>query len=221
VASLLYGSGLRLLECLGLRVKDVDFGRREIVVREGKGRKDRSVPLPDVCAGALRAQLARARHLHQRDRSEGFGRVALPAALARKYPHAAVEWGWQWIFPASRRLRDAEAGTERRHHLHETAVQRAVKRAVRDAGIHKRASCHTLRHSFATHLLERGVDVRTVQKLLGHRSLNTTMIYVHVLDRGALGVRSPLDPLGPIEADSPAGPGEEVPERDGPPRGGR
>ena len=197
VATLLYGSGLRLLECLRLRVKDVDFERCEIVVRQGKGGKDRGVPLPQACVGPLRAQLERARAVHRRDVAAGLGRVRLPGGLERKYASAAQEWGWQWGFPALRRHRDPRDGVERRHHLHETAVQRAVKQAVRAAGIVKPASCHTLRHSFATHLLERGVDVRTVQELLGHRSLNTTMIYVHVLNRGGRGVRSPLDPLDP------------------------
>lgn len=195
VASLLYGSGLRLLETLRLRAKDVDFERREIVVRQGKGRKDRVVPLPDACVPALREQLSRARTLHRRDLRAGCGSVRLPGRLGRKSPAASREWGWQWVFPALRRHRDPADGLERRHHLHETAVQRAVKEAVRAIGIAKPASCHTLRHSFATHLLERGVDVRTVQELLGHSSLNTTMIYVHVLNRGGLGVRSPLDPI--------------------------
>jgi integron integrase len=195
VASLLYGSGLCLLEALRLRVKDIDFERHEIVVRHGKGRKDRGMPLPERCVDPLREQLARARRIHERDLAAGSGRVRLPGGLERKYPSAAREWGWQWVFPAARRHRDRRDGLERRHHLHETAVQRVVKQAARAAAIAKPASCHTLRHSFATHLLERGVDVRTVQELLGHRSLNMTMIYVHVLDRGALGVRSPLDPL--------------------------
>jgi len=196
VAGLLYGAGLRLLEALTLRVKDVDFAARELRLREAKGRRDRVVPLPDACAGPLRAQLGLARALHARDLSAGFGAVALPAALARKYPAAAREWGWQWVFPASRRYRDERAGTERRHHVHETVVQRAVKRALREAGIAKPASCHTLRHSFATHLLAAGYDIRTLQELLGHRSVKTTMVYTHVLNRGGLGVRSPLDALG-------------------------
>jgi len=163
VAALLYGAGLRLLEGLRLRVKDLDLERGEIVVRDGKGRKDRVTMLPRSVAADLRAQLARARALHARDLEAGFGAVALPDALARKYPGAARDWGWQWVFPASRRFREAESGAERRHHLHETVVQRAVKRAVRASGIAKPASCHTLRHSFATHLLASGYDIRTVQ----------------------------------------------------------
>jgi len=194
VAALLYGAGLRLLEALRLRAKDLDLARGEIVVRDGKGRKDRVTMLPRSLAAELGAQLARARALHARDLASGAGDVALPDALARKYPGAAREWGWQWLFPASRRYRDPESGGERRHHLHETVVQRAVKRAVRAAGIAKPASCHTLRHSFATHLLEAGYDIRTVQELLGHSSVATTMVYTHVLNRGARGVRSPLDP---------------------------
>jgi integron integrase len=195
VASLLYGSGLRLLETLTLRVKDLDFATRELRLRRAKGQRDRVVPLPDACAAPLRAQLGLARALHERDLAAGFGAVAVPDALARKYPGAAREWGWQWVFPASRRYRDERLGGERRHHLHETVVQRAVKRAVRAAGIDKPASCHTLRHSFATHLLAAGYDIRTVQELLGHRSVQTTMVYTHVLNRGGLGVRSPLDAL--------------------------
>ena len=209
VASLLYGSGLRLLEALRLRVKDVDFERHEVVVRQGKGRKDRVAPLPEACVAPLREHLARTRKLHDRDLAAGLGRVRLPGGLERKYRSASREWGWQWVFPATRRHRDPHDRVERRHHLHETAVQRSVKQAVRAAGIAKPASCHTLRHSFATHLLERGVDVRTVQELLGHRNLNTTMIYVHVLNRGALGVRSPLDPLD-SDARTPEGRGAET-----------
>jgi integron integrase len=196
VASLLYGAGLRLLEALTLRVKDVDFAGRELRLRRAKGRRDRVVPLPNACAEPLREQLGLARALHARDLAAGFGAVALPDALARKYPAAAREWGWQWVFPASRRYRDRAGGTERRHHLHESVVQRAVKQAVRAAGIAKPASCHTLRHSFATHLLAAGYDIRTLQELLGHRSVQTTMVYTHVLNRGGLGVRSPLDAPG-------------------------
>jgi integron integrase len=193
VAALLYGSGLRLLEALTLRVKDVDLERRELRIRRAKGERDRVAPLPERTLAPLREQLASARALHARDLALGFGAVSLPGALARKLPAAPREWPWQWVFPASRRYVDAAAGTERRHHLHETAMQRAMKRAVARAGVAKRASCHALRHSFATHLLESGTDIRTLQELLGHRSVQTTMIYTHVLNRGASGVRSPLD----------------------------
>jgi len=197
IASLLYGSGLRLLECLQLRVKDVDFERLEIRVRDGKGRKDRVTPLPRTLIEPLREQLVLARTIHGRDAALGFGETLLPSALARKYPSAAREWGWQYVFPATSRFKDRPGRTERRHHLHETVVQRGMKRAVRAAGIAKPASCHTLRHSFATHLIEIGYDIRTVQELLGHRDVRTTMIYTHVLNRGGRGVRSPLDALAP------------------------
>jgi integron integrase len=193
VAALLYGAGLRLLEALTLRVKDVDFARRELRLRRAKGGKDRLAPLPDAVQVGLRAQLEAARAQHAADVAAGFGAVSLPGALARKYPNAAREWAWQWVFPATRRYFDPIARSERRHHLHETVIQRAVKRAVASAGIAKRASCHTLRHSFATHLLESGTDIRTLQELLGHANVATTMVYTHVLSRGAGGVRSPLD----------------------------
>jgi integron integrase len=195
VAALLYGAGLRLLEALTLRVKDVDFDRRELRLRRAKGDKDRLAPLPESVRAPLREHLVQARELHARDRAAGFGAVALPGALAAKYPSAPREWAWQWVFPATRRYLDPIARTQRRHHLHETVIQRAVKRAVARAGIAKAASCHTLRHSFATHLLESGTDIRTLQELLGHRSVQTTMIYTHVLNHGGRGVRSPLDSL--------------------------
>jgi len=193
MASLLYGSGLRLMECVRLRVKDVDFAQLQIVVREGKGDKDRITVLPASLVQPLEKQLERAKALHEMDVSEGFGRVHLPYALARKYPNADWEWGWQYVFPARQRSLDPRMGREQRHHVAETALQKAVRSAVRSAGIAKPGSCHTLRHSFATHLLEAGYDIRTIQELLGHADVATTMIYTHVLNRGGKGVKSPLE----------------------------
>lgn len=195
VVMLLYGAGLRLQEALSLRVKDVDFARREIRLRRGKGGKDRVTVLPETIREELEAHLARVRERHREDLRVGAGRVALPGALERKAPAWAADWAWQWIFPARRTYRERETGQVRRHHLHPTVVQRAVARAVRASGVGKRATCHTFRHSFATHLLEGGYDIRTVQELLGHNDVSTTMLYTHVLNRGGLGVRSPADGL--------------------------
>ncbi|MFN3843797.1 MAG: integron integrase [Rehaibacterium terrae] len=193
MAALLYGSGLRLMECVRLRIKDVDCERRELIVRDGKGGKDRRTMLPAALVEPLRAQMAEARRVHAADLAAGFGAVWLPDALARKYPNAPREPGWQYVFPARERSRDPRDGQIRRHHVDEQALQRAMKAAVRRAGLAKPASCHTLRHSFATHLIEDGYDIRTVQELLGHADVATTQIYTHVLNRGAGAVRSPLD----------------------------
>jgi len=193
MATLMYGSGLRVLECARLRVKDIDFAAGHILVRDGKGRRDRLTVLPSRLRAPLTTQLQTARELHVADLQSGAGHVALPGALARKHPNAGRTWPWQWVFPATRTYRDPASGEQRRHHLHETVLQRAFHEAVRAAALPKPATCHSLRHSFATHLLEAGYDIRTIQELLGHRDVATTMIYTHVLNRGPLGVRSPLD----------------------------
>jgi len=193
MASLLYGSGLRLMECVRLRVKDVDFAYKQITVRDGKGEKDRRTVLPEQLIPQLKRHLMGTWQMHQEDLRKGYGRVYLPYALDRKYPNASIEWSWQWVFPSDNLSTDPRSGVVRRHHCSEDMLQKAVRRAVRRAGLAKRASCHTLRHSFATHMLEAGYDIRTIQELLGHSSVETTQIYTHVLNRGGKGVRSPLD----------------------------
>ena len=195
MASLLYGSGLRLLECAELRVKDFHFERGELVVRDGKGGKDRVTMLPAALREPLRVHLSEVKAQHDADLEAGCGAVALPGDLRSKYPRAPFEWAWQWVFPATRFYVEPATGERRRHHLHESVLQRAVKEAVRAAAIPRPATCHSLRHSFATHLLEAGYDIRTIQELLGHRDVSTTMIYTHVLNQGGRGVRSPLDGL--------------------------
>ncbi len=193
MASLLYGSGLRLSECLCLRVQDLDLAGHEVVVFGGKGNKDRRTVLPSTLVEPLRAHLGRVRAVHGKDLASGWGRVQLPEAIQRKYPGAATDWKWQWVFPQRTRWTNPATLEQGRHHLDEAILQRAVKEAARRAGITKRVGCHTFRHSFATHLLEAGYDIRTIQELLGHKSVTTTMIYTHVLNKGGRGVTSPLD----------------------------
>lgn len=195
LAAILYGSGLRLMECIRLRVKDIDFQYRQILVHDGKGNKDRVAPLPCSVLEPLKKHLERVKSLHGTDLQEGYGSVYLPYALEKKYPDASQSWSWQYVFPASQRSVDPRSGKVRRHHVNEQVLQRAVKNAIRTAGINKAGSCHSLRHSFATHLLEDGYDIRTVQELLGHKDVSTTMIYTHVLNRGGRGTKSPLDSL--------------------------
>ncbi len=195
VLTLLYGTGMRLNECLKLRVQEIDFAKNEITIRDGKGGKDRRTMLPGLVKPALSSHLENVKKLHQQDLREGFGRVELPGALARKYPGAEKQWRWQYVFPSTKRSPDRRSGVVRRYYMSPATAQRAFRKAIRSAGINKHASCHTLRHSFATELLQRGYDIRTVQELLGHSNVNTTMIYTHVLNRGGLGVESPADVL--------------------------
>ncbi len=212
-ANILYGAGLRLIECVRLRVHDIDFEYKQITVREAKGEKQRVTILPASIVPELRSHLRTVHSVFERDRSAGFAEVSLPYALERKYPHAAREWGWQYLFPSSNRSTDPRSHRLRRHHTDESSLQRAVKEAIIRSGVTKHASCHTFRHSFATHLLENGYDIRTVQELLGHKDVRTTMIYTHVVNKGALAVRSPLDvppievPTGTAPTDSPLIPG--------------
>ncbi len=195
MGQLIYGSGLRIMECVRLRVKDVDFGYGQVVVRDGKGKIDRVTVLPEIIVDELQRHLLKVQKIHQMDLEAGFGNVYLPYALERKYKNANVSWAWQYVFPASRRAIDPRSGIERRHHISETVPQRAVKKAIRNCGITKAGSCHSFRHSFATHLLEDGYDIRTVQELLGHKDVTTTMIYTHVLNKGGRAVKSPGDSL--------------------------
>jgi integron integrase len=195
MATIMYGAGLRLMECLRLRVQEIDFSRNEILVRDGKGAKDRVTMLPESVKTSLQQNLKRVKRIHERDLAEGWGRVKMPMALDRKYPNAPREWRWQWVLPQENRWRNAKTGKQGRHHAHESLIQKAVAGEVRKAALAKRATCHTFRHSFATSLLERGYDIRTIQELLGHKDVKTTMIYTHVLNQGGKGVKSPADDL--------------------------
>ncbi|MBN2415393.1 integron integrase [bacterium] len=195
MAALLYGSGLRLSECLRLRIKDIDFDYRQITIRDAKGGKDRVVPLPRMAVDGLKQQYLFVKQQHKKDLENGFGSVEMPFALAKKYPNAEYSFIWQYVFPAHRISTDPRSGVKRRHHLYDSVLQKAVKTAIRKAGITKQGGCHTLRHSFATHLLNSGYDIRTVQELLGHKNVQTTMIYTHVLNKGGLAVTSPADNL--------------------------
>ncbi|WP_155312807.1 integron integrase [Desulfosarcina ovata] len=195
MGQLLYGAGLRVMECVRLRIKDIDFGYRQITVRDGKGHKDRITMLPVIVVEPLKRHLEKTKKAHELDLEAGFGKVFLPYALERKYPHANKSWDWQYVFPASRRSIDPRSGAEQRHHLSEAVLQRAIKKAIKTNNISKPGSCHSMRHSFATHLLESGYDIRTVQELLGHKDVSTTMIYTHVLNKGGKGVQSPSDTL--------------------------
>ena len=195
MASLMYGSGLRLMECLRLRVQDIDFSRNEIMVRDGKGAKDRITMLPESLKKPLGDHLKNVKSMHDKDLADGWGRVLLPGALDRKYPNAPSEWRWQWVFPQENRWVNTKTGEEGRHHIDESLIQKAVKMAAFHAQLIKRATCHTFRHSFATHLLEAGYDIRTIQELMGHKDVSTTMIYTHVLNKGGHGVKSPVDGL--------------------------
>ncbi|MEK9137946.1 MAG: integron integrase [Bacteroidota bacterium] len=212
-ASLLYGSGLRLFECIKLRVQDIDFGMSQIIVRDGKGEKDRVTMLPSSLVLALKSQLEKVREVYESDLVAGYGEVSLPYALERKYVNATKSWNWQYIFPASHRSRDPDSGRIKRHHVDESSVQREVKQAIVRAQIHKHGSCHTFRHTFATRLLETGYDIRTVQELLGHKDVRTTMIYTHVLNKGGLTVKSPLDDATGIRSPESGGRGVHEPLR--------
>ena len=215
VCALLYGGGLRITEALQLRVQDLDFQKSEILIRDGKGQKDRVTMLPPILIPELKAHLERVQSQHQADLQRGLGQVPLLGALTRKYPNADREWRWQWVFPAATHFVDRGTGTRHRFHLHESVIQKSLRTATEKAGVAKRVSCHVFRHSFATHLLENGYDIRTIQELLGHSDVRTTMIYTHVLNRGGRGVRSPLDGLPP--AATPPSPPARYPDRTGRP----